>query len=1009
MKILKITFQNINSLKGYHEIDFRNAPFTTSSLFAITGPTGSGKSTVLDVISLGLFAQVPRLGKITKNDVLSKGAILTRNQKEAFARVIYLCKSGTFESIWGISTNSRGNLRDYEMQLINVETGQALDLKKSEVPGKNENLIGLNYNQFIKSVLLAQGEFAQLLKARKEERGALLEKITGTGVYRRLGQLSFEKYRQVTAAMEKQQHELEIIMQNVLQEEEVLDYKKELADKDKLCAQTESKLELLKQQLSLKRDIEQRKKDIQKIEESIKQAETEIKDFENDHGQPLKAHEQVRHSAEELRSWSLLHASLQELQKNIEQKKKAENQSLQAVARCLENTTKLTGMQTSAETISQNLRSFAHKVSELQRLQESKRTDYSHLRQQLSANLEGIPFKLQHDIPQEGEIQLKELIEYSENQLAFLKAQLGSLNLDKLAQEKQALQELLRKGRQAIEKNLELNHLQVDLSTLKNNLAQLKEKIGPFPSIIKDLTHRVFIESKDLDILILKKEKEVLHAKVEDLRQKLSKGDPCPLCGSLEHPYAEHGPEKQDGLERTIQHKRKHLEQLQHELSSSKATFKGYSEQLEMVQTNHKTKKAEIQQREASFKSEFEFLQNQEEILDWKAWCTQKESQLLALENYDTESQRLIKLKRSLPLYRSLIKLVEQGKSINNELSEMYQGKDVQQDCNKLNDDWISHSNTLRSVQDIQLELQQSILLKGKEISSLEGDLSNLLSQTSFPDIHSARKALLPDPEVLGLQAQRDALMDKKKSLDNSRDLLTKQLSKLQHNETEIPQEKLEGEQSQSQELLLGFRQRCENLRRILKNEEERQEQARRHRDQMAESEKTTRRWRLLKELIGDATGKKFNDFAQDMSLSQLLQLANHRLADLSDRYQLDKPKQDEDDGLIALDQHMGGQRRSVKTLSGGETFLLSLAMALALSDLASRDVEIDSLFIDEGFGTLDPETLDQTLDTLEKLQAESSKTIGIISHVESLKERIATQVRLDRNGQGYSQLIISP
>ena len=162
-----------------------------------------------------------------------------------------------------------------------------------------------------------------------------------------------------------------------------------------------------------------------------------------------------------------------------------------------------------------------------------------------------------------------------------------------------------------------------------------------------------------------------------------------------------------------------------------------------------------------------------------------------------------------------------------------------------------------------------------------------------------------------------------------------------------------------------------------------------------------------MNELIGDATGKKFNDFAQDLSLSQLLVLANKRLGDLSDRYRIDKPTESEDDGLVAIDEHMGGQRRSVKTLSGGETFLLSLSLALALSDMASRNVEINSLFIDEGFGTLDPETLDQTLDTLEKLQAESSKTIGIISHVDSLKERIATQIQLKRHGQGYSTLEI--
>lgn len=133
--------------------------------------------------------------------------------------------------------------------------------------------------------------------------------------------------------------------------------------------------------------------------------------------------------------------------------------------------------------------------------------------------------------------------------------------------------------------------------------------------------------------------------------------------------------------------------------------------------------------------------------------------------------------------------------------------------------------------------------------------------------------------------------------------------------------------------------------------------------------------------------------------------MANKRLTLLTDRYKIDKALEGEDDGLIAIDAHMGGQRRSVKTLSGGETFIMSLALALALSDFASRNIEINSLFIDEGFGTLDPETLDQTLDTLEVLQAKSSKMIGIISHVSSLKERIATQIQLTQNGQGYSAI----
>ncbi|MFO7701479.1 MAG: SbcC/MukB-like Walker B domain-containing protein, partial [Psychroflexus maritimus] len=163
----------------------------------------------------------------------------------------------------------------------------------------------------------------------------------------------------------------------------------------------------------------------------------------------------------------------------------------------------------------------------------------------------------------------------------------------------------------------------------------------------------------------------------------------------------------------------------------------------------------------------------------------------------------------------------------------------------------------------------------------------------------------------------------------------------------------------------------------------------------------------ILNELIGDARGAKFNNFAQDLTLMHLLAMANHRLTKLNDRYQMDRPKNAEGEDLVVIDLHMGSERRSVKTLSGGETFMLSLALALALSDLASQNVKIDSLFIDEGFGTLDPETLDQTLDTLERLQAESNKIIGIISHVEALKERIQTQIQLTKNGQGYSSLTV--
>src|SRR5690606_30430882 len=279
MKILKIEFRNINSLKDTHLIDFTGSPFTTGSLFAITGPTGSGKSTILDVISLALFNHVPRLGKISKKEILEKGAILTRNQKEAFARVTYECKSGVYTSEWNISTARTGSLRDYEMQISKEPTGELLDLKKSDVPGKNEQLIGLNYNQFIKSVLLAQGEFSRFLQAKKDERGELLEKITGTGIYRQLGRRTFEKFREVNQYIQNQQDAVAVIQQELLEEEQLLEYTAQLAKKEKTCEPLEKEITTLGKNLELKKTIEEQLNEIDTLVSEKESSDKGLKDF----------------------------------------------------------------------------------------------------------------------------------------------------------------------------------------------------------------------------------------------------------------------------------------------------------------------------------------------------------------------------------------------------------------------------------------------------------------------------------------------------------------------------------------------------------------------------------------------------------------------------------------------------------------------------------------------------------------------------------------------------------
>lgn len=159
-----------------------------------------------------------------------------------------------------------------------------------------------------------------------------------------------------------------------------------------------------------------------------------------------------------------------------------------------------------------------------------------------------------------------------------------------------------------------------------------------------------------------------------------------------------------------------------------------------------------------------------------------------------------------------------------------------------------------------------------------------------------------------------------------------------------------------------------------------------------------------LHSLIGSANGDKFRKFAQGLTLDNLVYLANGRLDKLHGRYQL-KRQSGEGLSLSVLDTWQGDVERDTKTLSGGESFLVSLALALALSDLVSHKTSIDSLFLDEGFGTLDAETLDVALDALDNLNA-SGKMIGVISHIDAMKERIPTQLKVTkRNGVGSSVL----
>ena len=1008
MKILKIAFENINSLKGYHEIDFSEEPFLSNSLFAITGPTGSGKSSILDVISLALFNQVPRLGKITRNEIQSKGAILTRNQKNAMVRVTYECNKGTYSSQWSIEVNRNGNLNDYEMEIHDHISGKLLDLKKSLIPTKNEDLIGLNYNQFIKAVLLAQGEFAQFLKAKKEERGELLEKITGTGIYRKLGIKAFERNKDANRAIQEQQNEIQVIQKDLLDEELLESHKIELEKKQLLGQQIQKEIDVTTKAIELKKTIETQKIDIKKLRESEELANQELKTFDAEHGAPLKQHEKVQTESEKLREWNLLRKSLKENQDAATKvKQQIETNKDQAEA-IIKQTSALLHEEVTAAEINLKLNDFRDKVLKLQETKKNKLNSYAAKKEQLRSELRdtGITFK-DKDL-KAFVTDLSEELQQSKQQTDALKLKFQIDPEVDLKREQQDLKFSIKTSRDAIRAFSTIDVQKKEILKIQQELEILEPRILQFPKQLKELGKSREVITERLENRKLRKENLLLKASLEEHRKNLQDGEPCPLCGAIHHPFAGNLLPEDNTLDQEIAQLEIQLEKANQDFHKIEAEYANLSKNKADLEQKLETLKTSCNQQKVEFANKFAdytVFESQVEMENFSGKLEEKFEGLMALEN---QTNRLSALERSIPIAQNLQEILESGKRLKIELEHLYTGKDIQNDTQQISNIWTrleqERSGLVQRMEEINLHLHKD----DSNLKDLVSTLNESIKLNGFSTINDAWNALIPEAKVVELRTEKQKLL---KSIDDTKasiKVLENQLENSKKLDTEIDFDVLVQQLNQNNEKHSNLNKDCRELERILKNQQERILRMETLKLEIAEKEKQTKRWRLLNELIGDSKGKAFNDFAQDLTLSQLLIHANIRLKGLSDRYLIDKPSTAEDDGLVAVDEHMGGQRRSVKTLSGGETFLLSLSMALALSDLASKNVDINSLFIDEGFGTLDPETLDTTLDTLEKLQAESNKTIGIISHVDSLKERIATQIQLQRNGQGYSSLNIT-
>lgn len=1009
MKILKIRFKNIHSLKGEHEVNFAEGILAEAGLFAITGPTGSGKSTLLDVITLALFNRIARVDKTVSNSILEDdGGIMTRNMKSCFAEVEYRVNGNEYRSHWSIERNRNNNLNARKQELVAVSTGEIIE-SGTKTPEKNKSIIGLSYEQFVKAMVLSQGEFSKLLQAPRNERNKLLEDITGARSYRNIGRAVYLRYKTVEKEIDLKEVGLEGIQ--TLPEEIVEEKQGVLANLNKVKPQTESRYNTALEKIKTREARELKEKEKKEIELEALKLKEDFKVF-IPYKSELEKHEKLSKYAENIRDFEIVKKEVDSLNNQINKLKKSKDDSISQQKKYLQTISELIKEPVSIANANEKLETFRDKISTLEANEENKKREATLYQKQLNSYVE--------DINNLGYMLTKALeINDFSNQINTLQRTVENTRQQAGVHSLEALNKELINKRAAHEKAGELlikkeQYLKVTTNLQKHNnkLKTTKASLTADSKKAKSLEDDILKLKKEIEALNKKLEQQRKHQNLEAYRQQLIDDEPCPLCGSTHHPYAFDEP---------------YFDANEALLNEKKDAFKSKSDYVVSLVEKRKFQQKEIEEIEKRINADsleaaqlLEALQNLNKILLWNL-----NADLNLLKDKRVElSQKIENLEKSKRAFEATAILKNLKKSLEaweqsetqystykKQRTALYDGNNINELVSRLSTQLTQAVSAIKANEAQSQEYFENLNISSTALSKHKNTITNIVNKENLENFEALKAAILPEQRASKIRNRESELKEKETRISEKKSSIEKTLLELLKNDdSNLSKAQLTDNfnkiKVEKDELLTNIGKISQQLEDD-KKAKKRQQQVL---NKLKDLRKDLALWKTMNDLIGDATGNKFSNFVQDLTLEQLIGFANKRLLEFSDRYLLDIPtakEADKSDTLKIFDKYMGNARRSVKTLSGGETFLLSLAMAFALSDIAAKNVKIESLFIDEGFGTLDPETLDQAINILEKMQNESDKSVGVISHVSALKERITTQIKLDKGSLGYSTLAV--
>ncbi|MEA1891194.1 MAG: AAA family ATPase [Campylobacterota bacterium] len=1014
MKILSLKSLNINSLKGKTEIDFDELT-KESALFAITGPTGSGKSSILDIISCALYGRTVRLKN--PNDLMS------RHTGETYCEVEFEIKGRLYRSSWTQKRARKkhdGAFQTAKMELTDLQENKILALKSREVPKKIEELSGLDFGRFTQSMLLAQGGFDAFLKADEKERSILLEKITGTQIYAEISMAVFEKHRGFVQEIEQTQKVLQSI--ELLTDEVLQDKEKLLAYNIAQKRKTDKELKELTLSLNWVQRVSQLIGECKRYEEEFQDSTRLKKEHKNSFIQLDLANKALNVSA--------VFTSYTQLQKSI-----------------------------GRDEISST--NFAQELKTLDKEIKSKDMEYSVLKKEFEK--EDAEFEVQNQkLKEVREIQTKEnqdtqrikkessLLKTKEKNLQKLTKALALL-VDKYAEIQiqidtqnsyilqNAIDEKLLSIIGAVEQNIKLYKEEEKLLILnQKELDELSIRIDEnATSNTQVVLEKSIVEiKKHIETLRDKKTKEQLLKKYEEDRASLLEGEECYLCGSKEHPYALlHVEVNIDETQSLIVSQSKELEKQEKALNSFNVAHEKYNTLHEQLTITLKARKERVDGLLKSLEQHYkefgedlhvESLDTQYDMLlkrknlYLKALDTLKALELkfnlYKLDKKESET-KIVSIKEEISaLLKSLKELelsvaefscsrikrlnVADIDSYEKEITTKYKmaQKRVQLCKTVLDESKVKSKERLSNKKSLDIKIAQG----EQTLHLLKNELDELYEKNGFKDAQELEDATLTTPQREKLATLCKGIEDKLKQsqtlkIKSEKELKEHQLKPL----SDRSLQELENLQSLLEQKADALQESIGSDKKELELNQENSDKYKERIESLQKQKESFKVWVKLNELVGSADGAKFKKFAQGITLEQLINLANQHLNILSSRYTLIR-NQDKLLELEVIDAFQGDVIRSVGTLSGGESFIVSLSLALGLSELASQKIAIDSLFLDEGFGTLDEESLETALNALNLLQS-GGKMIGVISHVEALKERIPLQIKVIPNGDGTS------